>query len=268
MPSSRHILLALGASSATALQLPGVGEVSLNLPQQPASQINYLSVMKLITRRARRSAPALPSTKDLKIAAIDFVSEARQNPLSALPAVGAAGAAGLVLFAAASTLTAPPVAEGGVYKGVGVGTDGIVRIGFPAGGEVLVPGAPFQAKNGYLGMWNWEKQGKPVPKDQTPEAQKALREAFDAERKKFDVEAQQQGYKDAEDRGIQEKERILAEKAAAKAAKEAAKAAAAAEKERLAAEAKKPGTVSQPKYYGNIRGIAQPATYGVGAPKK
>jgi hypothetical protein len=40
------------------------------------------------------------------------------------------------------------------------------------------------------------------------------------------------------------------------------------EKERLAAEAKKPGTVSQPKYYGNIRGIAQPATYGVGAPKK
>merc|ERR1711924_587134 len=148
-------------------------------------------------------------------------------------------------------------AEGGVYKGVGVGTDGIVRIGFPAGGEVLVPGAPFQPKNGYLGMWNWEKQGKPVPKDQTPEAQKALREAFDAERKKFDVEAQQQGYNDAEDRGIQEKERILAEKAAAKAAKE-----------RLAAEAKKPGTVSQPKYYGNIRGIAQPATYGVGAPKK
>ena len=63
------------------------------------------------------------------------MSEARQNPLSALPAVGAAGAAGLVLFAAASTLTAPPVAEGGVYKGVGVGTDGIVRIGFPAGGE-------------------------------------------------------------------------------------------------------------------------------------
>merc|ERR1711924_534557 len=132
--------------------------------------------------------------------------------------------------------------------GVGVGTDGIVRIDFPAGGEVLVPGAPFQAKNGYLGMWNWEKQGQPVPKDQTPEPQKALREAFGAERKKFDVEAQQQGYKDAEDRGIQEKERILAEKAAAEAA---------AEKERLAAEAKKPGTVSQPKYYGNIRGIAR-----------
>ena len=43
---------------------------------------------------------------------------------------------------------------------------------------------------------------------------------------------------------------------------------AAAEKERLAAEAKKPGTMSQPKYYGNSRGIAQPATYGVGSPKK
>ena len=201
MPSSRHILLALGASSATALQLPGVGEVSLSLPQPPASQFNCLNVKKIIARRPRRSAPALPSTKDLKIAAIDFVSEARQNPLSALPAVGAAGAAGLVLFAAASTLTAPPVAEGGVYKGVGVGTDGIVRIGFPAGGEVLVPGAPFQPKNGYLGMWNWEKQVKPVPKDQTPEAQKALRAAFDAERKKFDVEAQQQGFKSAEARG-------------------------------------------------------------------
>ena len=197
------------------------------------------------------------------------MSEARQNPLSALPAAGAAGVAGLALFAAASALLSPSVVpEGGEYKGLGIGQDGIVRVGLPAGGEVLVPGAPFQHENGYLGMWNWEKQGTPVPKDQTPEAQKALRAAFEAERKKFDVEAQQQGYKDAEDRGIQEKERILAEKAAAKAAKEAAKAAAAAEKERLAAEAKKPGTVSQPKYYGNIRGIAQPATYGVGAPKK
>ena len=186
MPSSRHILLALGASSATALQLPGVGEVSLSLPQPPASQFNCLNVKKIIARRPRRSAPALPSTKDLKIAAIDFVSEARQNPLSALPAVGAAGAAGLVLFAAASTLTAPPVAEGGVYKGVGVGTDGIVRIGFPAGGEVLVPGAPFQPKNGYLGMWNWEKQGAAaVPKDQTPEVQKALMAAFQADRAKL-----------------------------------------------------------------------------------
>ena len=71
----------------------------------------------------------------------------------------------------------------------------------PFGGEVLVPGAPFQPENGYLGMWNWEKQVKPVPKDQTPEAQKALRAAFDAERKKFDVEAQQQGFKSAEARG-------------------------------------------------------------------
>ena len=82
----------------------------------------------------------------------------------------------------------------------------------PFGGEVLVPGAPFQKENGYLGMWNWEKQVKPVPKDQTPEAQKALRAAFDAERKKFDVEAQQQGFSSAEARGLAEKEKILAEK--------------------------------------------------------
>ena len=71
----------------------------------------------------------------------------------------------------------------------------------PFGGEVLVPGAPFQKENGYLGMWNWEKQVKPVPKDQTPEAQKALMAAFQAERKKFDVEAQQQGFSSAEARG-------------------------------------------------------------------
>ena len=75
-----------------------------------------------------------------------------------------------------------------------------MRVGFPAGGEVLVPGAPFQPENGYLGMWNWEKQGKAVPKDQTPEVQKALKAAFDAERKKFDVEAQQQGFSSAEAR--------------------------------------------------------------------
>ena len=31
--------------------------------------------------------------------------------------------------------------------------DGIVRFGMPFGGEVLVPGAPFQMENGYLGMW-------------------------------------------------------------------------------------------------------------------
>ena len=31
--------------------------------------------------------------------------------------------------------------------------DGIVRFGMPFGGEVLVPGAPFQPENGYLGMW-------------------------------------------------------------------------------------------------------------------
>ena len=27
------------------------------------------------------------------------------------------------------------------------------RAGMPFGGEVLVPGAPFQPENGYLGMW-------------------------------------------------------------------------------------------------------------------
>ena len=130
------------------------------------------------------------------------MSEARQNPLSALPAAGAAGVAGLALFAAASALLSPSVVpEGGEYKGLGIGQDGIVRVGLPAGGEVLVPGAPFQHENGYLGMWNWEKQGTPVPKDQTPEAQKALRAAFEAERKKFDVEAQQQGFSSAEVRG-------------------------------------------------------------------
>ncbi len=83
--------------------------------------------------------------------------------------------------------------------------DGIVRFGMPFGGEVLVPGAPFQPENGYLGMWcvsrvesvegvcrvsvlprrNWEKQGpKAVPKDQTPEAQKALMAQFQADRAK------------------------------------------------------------------------------------
>ena len=68
--------------------------------------------------------------------------------------------------------------------------DGIVRFGMPLGGEVLVPGAPFQRENGYLGMWNWEKQGaRPVPKDQTPEAQKVLMANFQAERAKFDAEA-------------------------------------------------------------------------------
>merc|ERR1719327_1702407 len=113
MPSK--LVIALALSPAAALQLPGVGEVALKLP----------------------SAPALPSTKDLKVAAIDFVAEARQNPVSALPAAA-------------------------------------------AGGEVLVPGAPFQPENGYLGMWNWEKQGKAVPKDQTPEVQKALRTATSA----------------------------------------------------------------------------------------
>merc|ERR1711924_398379 len=66
---------------------------------------------------------------------------------------------------------------------------------------------------------------------------------------------------------LAEKEKILAEKAAAKAAKKAAKAAKAAEGEKAAAAAKS-ARASKPVYYGHIKGIAQPATYGVGAPKK
>ena len=63
------------------------------------------------------------------------MAEARQNPLSALPAAGAAGVAGLALFAAASSLSPTVVPEGGEYRGLGIGQDGIVRVGFPAGGE-------------------------------------------------------------------------------------------------------------------------------------
>merc|ERR1711924_542276 len=64
----------------------------------------------------------------------------------------------------------------------------VVKIGLPGGSEVLVPGAPFQPDNGYMGMWNWEKIGaKAIPADQTPEKQKIMKEQFDAERKKADV---------------------------------------------------------------------------------
>ena len=63
------------------------------------------------------------------------MAETRQNPLSALPAAGAAGVAGLALFAAASSLSPTVVPEGGEYRGLGIGQDGIVRVGFPAGGE-------------------------------------------------------------------------------------------------------------------------------------
>ena len=148
------------------------------------------------------ASPARPRRavdQALKVAAIDFVSEARQNP----PGIPARGGPrrGPRAPPPPRALSPSVVPEGGEYKGLGIGQDGIVRVGLPAGGEVLVPGAPFQPENGYLGMWNWEKQVKPVPKDQTPEAQKALRAAFDAERKKFDVEAQQQGFKSAEARG-------------------------------------------------------------------
>jgi hypothetical protein len=106
--------------------------------------------------------------------------------------------------------------------------DGIVRLGAPFGGEVLVPGAPFQTNNGYLGMWNWEKQGgAQVPADQTAEGQKALMAQFQADRKKFDVEAQGKGFKSAEARGVEEKTQKVAQKEAEAKAKAAAKAAAA-----------------------------------------
>jgi len=110
----------------------------------------------------------------------------------------------------------------------------VVKIGLPGGSEVLVPGAPFQPDNGYLGMWNWEKTGaKAIPADQTPEKQKIMKEQFDAERKKADVEAQQQGFKNAEERGAKQKieddARKAREEAERKAAKEAEKAKKAAE---------------------------------------
>ena len=100
------------------------------------------------------------------------------------------------------------------------------RAGMPFGGEVLVPGAPFQKENGYLGMWNWEKQGAAaVPKDQTTEVQKALMAAFQADRAKFDAEAKAEGFTSAEARGVE-----LRAKQAAQKAKEAEAAAAAAAK--------------------------------------
>jgi hypothetical protein len=102
----------------------------------------------------------------------------------------------------------------------------------PFGGEVLVPGAPFQPENGYLGMWNWEKTGaRPVPKDQTPEAQRALMAAFQADRAKFDAEAKAEGFTSAEARGVELRAKQAAQKAKeAEAAAAAAKAATAAKK--------------------------------------
>ena len=155
------------------------------------------------------------------------------------------------------------------------------------GGEVLVPGAPFQPENGYLGMWNWEKQGKPVPKDQTPEAQKALRAAFDAERKKFDVEAQQQGFSSAEVRGRRlyfceaspasplsytgarhRRQRAHPRGEGGREGREGGREGGEAAEGEKAAAAAKSAMPAKPVYYGNMKGIAQPATYGVGAPKK
>jgi hypothetical protein len=113
-----------------------------------------------------------------------------------------------------------------------------IKIGLPFGSEVLVPGAPFQPDNGYLGMWNWEKTaGAAVPEDQTQGRQKVMRAKFDADRKKFDVEAQQQGFKSAEERGTKQKVEDDARKAREEAEKKAAKEK--AKKEAEAAAAKK-----------------------------
>ena len=62
------------------------------------------------------------------------MSHAGEVPVAAVGAAALAGALALSVGSAA------------------VG-DGIVRFGMPFGGEVLVPGAPFQPENGYLGMW-------------------------------------------------------------------------------------------------------------------
>jgi len=113
-----------------------------------------------------------------------------------------------------------------------------IKIGVPFGSEVLVPGAPFQPDNGYLGMWNWEKTGaKAIPEDQTPERQKVMKAKFDADRKKADVDAQQQGFKNAEERGTKQKVEDDARKAREEAEKKAAKEK--AKKEAEAAAAKK-----------------------------
>jgi hypothetical protein len=109
-----------------------------------------------------------------------------------------------------------------------------IKLGLPGGSEVLVPGAPFQPDNGYLGMWNWEKTAaKAIPEDQTPERQKVMRAKFDADRKKADVDAQQQGFENAIERGkkqkVEDDARKAREEAERKAAKEAEKAKKAAE---------------------------------------
>jgi hypothetical protein len=62
------------------------------------------------------------------------MSHAGEVPVAAVGAAALAGALALSI--------------GGAAVG-----DGIVRFGMPFGGEVLVPGAPFQPENGYLGMW-------------------------------------------------------------------------------------------------------------------
>ena len=121
------------------------------LAAAPAAALNFGGV-----KAAAPSMPKLPSAPAL--------------PDVPVAAVGAAALAGALALSVGSAAVG----------------DGIVRFGMPFGGEVLVPGAPFQKENGYLGMWNWEKQGAAaVPKDQTPEVQKALMAAFQADRAKL-----------------------------------------------------------------------------------
>jgi len=211
-----QLFLALALGGASALEAPRLP--SLSLPKPPSLPQNL---------------PSLPSPGGV-------VGLVQANPIKA--AVPAAGAAA-ILAVAVSTLTAPPDAREDLVP------KDVFTIGFPGQSEVLIPGAPFQEENGWLGMWNWQKRYAPIPKDQTPEAQKVLKANFLAERKKYDIEAQEQGFANAEERGIKEKEariaeaeRIKAEKAAAKAAKkaaeEAAKAQAADASAKAAAEAK------------------------------
>ena len=88
------------------------------LAAAPAVALNFGGV-----KAAAPSMPKLPSAPAL--------------PDVPVAAVGAAALAGALALSVGSAAVG----------------DGIVRFGMPFGGEVLVPGAPFQTENGYLGMW-------------------------------------------------------------------------------------------------------------------
>ena len=90
----------------------------LALAAAPAVALNFGGV-----KAAAPSMPKLPSAPAL--------------PDVPVAAVGAAALAGALALSVGSAAVG----------------DGIVRFGMPFGGEVLVPGAPFQTENGYLGMW-------------------------------------------------------------------------------------------------------------------